>query len=71
VLDAARQASAFERKRDLELNAEAIARMKSRGAQIVSPDRARFAARIVPIQEEVAASLGMTDVLELIRSHAR
>jgi tripartite ATP-independent transporter DctP family solute receptor len=71
VLDAAREASAFERKRDLELNAEAIARMKSRGAQIVSPDRARFAARIVPIQEEVAASLGMTDVLELIRSHAR
>jgi tripartite ATP-independent transporter DctP family solute receptor len=71
VLEAAREASAFERKRDLELNAEAIARMQSRGAQIVTPDRARFAARIAPIQDEVAASLGMTDVLELIRSHAR
>ena len=71
VLEAAREASAFERRRDLELNAEAIARMESRGAQIVTPDRARFAARIAPIQDEVAASLGMTDVLELIRSHAR
>jgi tripartite ATP-independent transporter DctP family solute receptor len=70
VLEAAREASAFERKRDLELNAEAIARMKSRGAQIVAPDRARFAARILPIQDEVAAALRMTDMLELIRSHA-
>jgi len=71
VLEAATQASTFERKRDFELNAEALARMKARGAQVVIPDRAKFAARIMPIQDEVARSLNMTDVLELIRSHAR
>ncbi len=71
VLDAAREASAYERERDLALNAEAIARMKARGAQVVGPDRAKFAARVAPIQDEVARGLGMTDVLELIRSHAR
>jgi tripartite ATP-independent transporter DctP family solute receptor len=71
VLDAAREASAYERERDLALNAEAIARMKARGAQVVGADRAKFAARVAPIQDEVARSLGMTDVLELIRFHAR
>ena len=71
VLDAAAQASAWERKRDLELNSAAVERMQVRGAQIVTPDRAKFVARIVPIQDEVARSLKMTDVLELIRSHAR
>jgi tripartite ATP-independent transporter DctP family solute receptor len=71
VLEAAREAATFERERDLALNAEAIERMRGRGAQIVQPDRAKFAARIAPIQDEVARSLGMTDVLELIRTHAR
>jgi tripartite ATP-independent transporter DctP family solute receptor len=71
VLEAATQASTFERKRDYELNADALSRMKARGAQVMTPDRAKFAARIVPIQDEVARSLNMTDVLELIRSHAR
>ena len=71
VLDAARDASAHERRRDTELNAQAIERMKAKGAQIVIPERARFEARIAPIQEEVAKSLKMTDVLALIRSRAR
>ena len=57
--------------RDVELNAQAIERMKAKGAQIVIPERARFAARIAPIQDEVAQNLKMTDVLELIRSHAK
>lgn len=68
---AAREASTFERKRDTELNAAAIDRMKARGAQVVEPDRAAFAARIAPIQDEVAANLKMTDVLAIIRGHAR
>ena len=67
---AATEAAAYERQRDAELNAEAIERMKAKGAEIVEPDRALFAARVAPIQDEVATSLGMTDVLELIRSHA-
>lgn len=71
VLEAAAQAAAFERLRDAELNAEAVARMQARGAQIVMPDRAKFAARIAPIQDEVARSLNVSDVLELIRAHAR
>jgi TRAP-type C4-dicarboxylate transport system substrate-binding protein len=71
VLEAAAQAAAFERRRDAELNAEAVTRMQARGAQIVMPDRAKFAARIAPIQDEVARSLNMSDVLELIRAHAR
>ena len=70
VLEAARDASKYERQRDAELNAQAIERMKAKGAQIVVPDRARFAARIASIQDEVAQSLRMTDVLALIRSHA-
>lgn len=71
VLDAARDASAHERRRDTELNAQAIERMKAKGTQIVIPQRVRFEARIAPIQEEVALNLKMTDVLELIRSNAR
>ena len=45
--------------------------MKAKGAQIIIPERARFEARITPIQEEVAKSLKMTDVLALIRSRER
>jgi tripartite ATP-independent transporter DctP family solute receptor len=71
VLDAAAQASAYERKRDAELNDQAVARMQTRGAQVVTPERAKFVARIVPIQDEVARELKMTDVLALIRGHAR
>lgn len=69
VLDAARDASAYERQRDVELNLAALERMKAKGAQIVVPDRAAFAGRVRSIQDEVAQSLKMTDVLELIRSH--
>jgi tripartite ATP-independent transporter DctP family solute receptor len=71
VLEAARDASVHERRRDVELNAQAIERMKAKGAQIVIPERARFEARIAPIQDEVAQNLKMTDVLELIRNLAR
>lgn len=71
LLAAAKDAAVFERKRDAELNAEAIERMRAKGAQIVEPNRASFSARIAPIQDEVAATLKMTDVLELVRSHAK
>jgi TRAP-type transport system periplasmic protein len=71
LLASAKEAAVFERKRDAELNAEAIDRMKAKGAQIVEPNRASFSARIAPIQDEVATSLKMTDVLELVRSHAK
>jgi tripartite ATP-independent transporter DctP family solute receptor len=70
VLKAGEDASIHERARDAELNAQALDRMKSRGARIVVPEREKFAALIVPIQDRVAADLKMTDVLELIRGHA-
>jgi tripartite ATP-independent transporter DctP family solute receptor len=71
TLAAAREAAEHERKKDAEFNAQAVDRMKEKGAQIVTPDRAKFADRIAPIQDEVAANLKMTDVLQLIRSHAK
>jgi tripartite ATP-independent transporter DctP family solute receptor len=71
VLDAAQEASKYQRKRERELDAEAMERIKTRGAQLVTPDRAKFAAAIKPIQDEVAKQLNMTDVLEIIRSHAK
>ncbi len=64
VLEAGREASVIQRKRDTELNAEAVERMKAKGTTFVVPDRAKFRALIAPIQDEVAANLKMTDVLD-------
>ena len=71
ILDAGREASVIQRKRDAELNAEAIERMKQKGTQFIVPDRAKFAALIQPIQDEVAQTMKMTDVLELVRNHGK
>ncbi len=71
LLDTTREASDFERKRDAELNAEAVERMKGRGAKVVEPDRAKFATLIVPIQDDVARDLKVQDVLAMIRAAAR
>jgi TRAP-type transport system periplasmic protein len=71
VLEAGREASIMQRKRDTELNAEAVDRMKAKGTQFVVPDRARFTALIAPIQDDVAQNLKMTDVLALVREHAK
>jgi tripartite ATP-independent transporter DctP family solute receptor len=70
VLGAAREAAVYERQRDAELNAQAIERMKAKGVQVVVPEQARFAARAAAIQDEVASSLKVGDLLELIRAHA-
>ncbi len=71
MLEAGREASTHERKRDAELNAEAIDRMKQKGTQFIVPDRAKFSALIAPIQDEVAQAQKMTDVLALVRAHAK
>jgi len=71
LLDTALEASDYERKRDAELNAEAIERMKSKGAKVIEPDRAKFASLIGPIQDEVARDLKMEDVLAMIRAAAK
>ena len=45
--------------------------MKQKGTQFIVPDRAKFAALIQPIQDEVAQTMKMTDVLELVRNHGK
>lgn len=70
LLDTAKEAAEFERKRDAELNAEAIERMKAKGAKVIEPDRAKFATLIRPIQDEVARDFKVEDVLAIIRAAA-
>jgi tripartite ATP-independent transporter DctP family solute receptor len=71
VLDAAIEASAFERKRDAELVAEAAGQLKAKGAVLTTPDKTKFIALIAPIQDEVAKDLKATDVLLIVRKHAQ
>jgi len=71
LLDTAKEASDYERKRDAELNVEAIERMKARGAKINEPDRTKFAALVGPIQDEVARDMKMEDVLAMVRAAAK
>jgi len=71
VLDAALEASAHERKRDAELVAEAAGQLKAKGAVLTTPDKTKFIALIAPIQDEVAKDLKATDVLLIVRKHAK
>jgi tripartite ATP-independent transporter DctP family solute receptor len=71
LLETAKEASDYERKRDTELNVEAIERMKARGAKINEPDRTKFAALVGPIQDEVARDMKMEDVLAMVRAAAK
>ena len=71
VLDAALEASAYERKRDAELVAEAAGQLKAKGAVLMTPDKTKFIALIAPIQDEVAKDLKATDVLLIVRKHAQ
>jgi len=70
VLDAAAEACATERSRDKELNADAVERMKAKGVTFITPDRAKFSSLAAPIQDDVAESLKMSDVLKMVRSKA-
>src|SRR5687767_2182727 len=69
VLQAAKEASVHERKKDAELVAAAADRLKSRGAVLTSPDKARFIQLIAPIQDEVARELKAIELLQLVRAH--
>jgi tripartite ATP-independent transporter DctP family solute receptor len=71
VLDAGAEASAYERKKDAELVAAAADRLKSKGATLTTPDKAKFIALIAPIQDEVANELKTTDLLQIIRTHGK
>jgi TRAP-type transport system periplasmic protein len=71
MLDAGAEASIIQRKRDNELNAEAVDRMKAKGTTFVVPDKGRFLTLVAPIQDEVATTMKMNDVLTLVRGHAK
>jgi len=71
MLEVAREASAYQRKGDAEMEAAALGQLKAKGAKINQPDKSKFAALVVPIQDQVARDLKMEDVLAMIRAAAR
>jgi tripartite ATP-independent transporter DctP family solute receptor len=71
VVEAAQEASAHERKKDAEFVAAAARSLTAKGAVLTTPDKAKFIALIAPIQDEVAKELKATDLLEIVRGHAR
>jgi TRAP-type C4-dicarboxylate transport system substrate-binding protein len=71
VLDAGREASIHERKKDAEFVTAAADRLKAKGAVLSKPDKAKFVSLIAPIQDEVARELKVPDVLEIVRAHAK
>jgi tripartite ATP-independent transporter DctP family solute receptor len=71
VLDAAIEAAAHERKKDAELVAAAVDRLKAKGVTLTTPDKTKFIALIAPIQDEVASELKSTDLLQIVRNHAK
>jgi TRAP-type transport system periplasmic protein len=70
VLQAAKEAAVYERKKDAELVAAAADRLKSKGAVLTAPDKTQFVKLIAPIQDEVARELKATELLQMVRSHA-
>ncbi len=71
VIEAGREAAVHERRKDAEFVAAAADRLKAKGAVLTTPDKAKFIALIAPIQDEVARELKVTDLLEIVRSHAK
>ena len=71
VIEAGKEAAVYERKKDAEFVAAAADRLKARGAVLTAPEKTKFVALIAPIQDEVAKELQVTDVLALVRTHAR
>ena len=71
VLTAAAEAAVHERKKDAEFVAAAVDRLKSKGAVLTSPDKAKFVALIGPIQDELAKELKATDLLDMVRAHGK
>jgi tripartite ATP-independent transporter DctP family solute receptor len=71
VIEAGREASVHERKKDAEFVEAAAARLKQKGALLSKPDKTRFIALIAPIQDEVARELKVTDLLEIVRGHGK
>jgi tripartite ATP-independent transporter DctP family solute receptor len=71
VLQAAVEASAYERVKDGEFTAAAANDLKSKGAVLTSPDKARFIALMAPLQDEVATELKATALMQIIRDQAK
>lgn len=71
VLQAAADASVYERKKDAELVAAAVDRLKSKGAILTKPDKTKFVALIAPIQDQVAQDIKAADLLQMMRADGK
>jgi tripartite ATP-independent transporter DctP family solute receptor len=71
VLQAAQDASVYERKKDSELVAAAGDRLKSKGVVMTKPDKTKFISLIAPIQDQVAKDIKATELLTLLRSNGK
>jgi TRAP-type C4-dicarboxylate transport system substrate-binding protein len=71
VLQAAADASVYERKKDAELVAAAVDRLKAKGAILTKPDKSKFVALIAPIQDQVAQDIKAADLLQMLRADGK
>ena len=57
----------------LRVGVVALKRLDERlpSVAVTMPDKARFIALIAPIQDDVAKELKATDLLQIVRSHAK
>lgn len=70
VADAGIEAATHERKKDNEFVDAAVKSLQTKGAVLTQPDKTKFIALIAPIQNEVAADIKATELLEIVRSRA-
>jgi len=71
LLEQARDAAVWERELMASRNAEALAQMQQRfGAQLSALETAELRVRGIAIQDQVAAKLGLEDLLQRIRAAA-
>jgi tripartite ATP-independent transporter DctP family solute receptor len=67
----ARQVAAWQRALMTESNEMALAEMRRFGVQVSTLDRSELRAASIGIQDQVAAQLGLTELLERVRAAAR
>ncbi|MBR1215409.1 TRAP transporter substrate-binding protein [Bradyrhizobium sp. JYMT SZCCT0180] len=71
VLQAAIDASVHERMKDDEFVDAAVEGLKTKGAVLTKPDKAKFIALVAPIQDKVAGDIKAVPLLETIRSQKK
>jgi tripartite ATP-independent transporter DctP family solute receptor len=70
VLQTGIDSAKHERMKDNEFVDAALGRLKEKGAVVTQPDKTKFIALIAPIQNDIAADIKATELLEIVRSRA-